>query len=115
MFGQPKIGLGRNQVKIFFTQYEGWSKGSHNHAISVQPPGIEQATIPDMRAKHVPFHMGYGGLICPKGLRSDGPKCLRLLVEAGWMSLCISVSITTLEWHENRRSLSSQPAIWLFL
>ena len=95
--------------------YEGWSKGSYSHAISVQPLGIEHATIPHMEAKDVPFHMGYGGLICSKGLLSDRPKCLRLLVEAGWMSLCKTVSKTMLEWDENRRSLSSLPTIWLFL
>ena len=81
----------------------------------MQPPDIEQATIPHIKAMHVPFHMGYGVLICSKGLQSDRPKCLRLLVEAGWMSLCKTVSKTMLEWDENRRSLSSLPAIWLFL
>ena len=97
------------------SEYEGRSKGSHSHAISVQPLGIEHTTIPHMEAKDVPFHMGYGGLICSKGLLSDRPKCLRLLVEAGWTSLCKTVSKTMLEWDENRRSLSSLPAIWLFL
>ena len=28
-----------------------------------------------MRAMDVPFHMGYGGLICSKRLQSDRPKC----------------------------------------
>ena len=47
--------------------YKGWSKGSHNHAISVQPLGGDHAPIPQMKAMDVPFHLIYGSLICVTG------------------------------------------------
>ena len=56
------------------SNYQGRSKGSFTRAISLHPLGAWQATIPHMKAKDVPFHMGYSGLICSKGLQSDGPK-----------------------------------------
>ena len=34
-----------------------------------------------MEAMNVPFHMGYGSLICFKGLQSDRPKCRGKLVD----------------------------------
>ena len=54
--------------------YEGGSSISLSAVISMQPLGIEQANNPHMKAKDVPFHMGYGGLICSKALQNDRPK-----------------------------------------
>ena len=54
--------------------YEGWFRGSDPHAISLQPLGEDHATMPHMKAKDVPFHMGYGVLICSKALQSDRAK-----------------------------------------
>ena len=34
-----------------------------------------------MKGMDVPFHMGYGGLICSKGLQNDRPKCKEMLVD----------------------------------
>ena len=55
-------------------QYEGGLSISLSAVISMQPLGIEQANNPHMKAKDVPFHMGYGGLICSKALQNDRPK-----------------------------------------
>ena len=54
--------------------YEGGLSISLSAIISMQPLGIEQANNPHMKAKDVPFHMGYGGLICSKALQNDRPK-----------------------------------------
>jgi len=54
----------------------------------------------------VPFHMGYGGLICSKALQSDRPKWGGMYADPRWTSLCKTVSKTMLEWGENRRCLS---------
>ena len=40
----------------------------------MQPKGEDHAIIPHIKAMDVPFHMGYGGLICSKALLSDRPK-----------------------------------------
>ena len=44
-------------------------------AFSMQPLVVDHATIPQMKAMDVPFHLVYGSLICVKGLQSDRPKC----------------------------------------
>ena len=54
--------------------YEGGLSISLSAVISMQPLGIEQANNPHMKAMDVPFHMGYGGLICSKALQNDRPK-----------------------------------------
>ena len=54
--------------------YEGGLSISLSAVISMQPLGIEQANNPHMKAKDVPFHMGYGGLISSKALQNDRPK-----------------------------------------
>ena len=46
--------------------YEAWAILSENEAISLQPHGTGHAIQPHMKAKYVPFHMMYGGLICSK-------------------------------------------------
>ena len=56
-------------------QYEGGLSISLSAVISMQPLGIEQANNPYMKAKDVPFHMGYGGLICSTGIgKSTNPR-----------------------------------------
>ena len=41
-------------------EYEGRAFKSETGAISLQPLGGEQATIPHMKAKHVPYQLMYG-------------------------------------------------------
>ena len=53
------------------------------NSVTLQPLGIDHDDIPHMEAMVVPFHIGYGGLICSKRLQSDSPKCRRMLVEPG--------------------------------
>ena len=47
----------------------------------MQPLVVDHATIPQMKAMDVPFHLVYGSLICVKGLQSDRPKCWASLVD----------------------------------
>ena len=42
---------------------------------------VDHAAIPHMKAICVPFHMGYGSLICSKMLQSDRPKCGKMLLD----------------------------------
>ena len=51
--------------------------------ITLQRDESDQATMPHMKGMGVPFHKGYGSLICLKGLQSDRPKCVREVAEAG--------------------------------
>ena len=44
--------------------YEGQLNDSLNTLILMKPLGLEQATIPHMKAMDVPFHLIYGRLIC---------------------------------------------------
>ena len=62
--------------------------------------------MPHMKAKDVPFHIWYGGLICIKAFQSDIPKWGGLFADPRWTSVCKTVSKTLLEWDENRRCLS---------
>ena len=39
--------------------------------------------MPHMEAMAIPFHLGYGRMICSKRLQSDRPKSWSMLVEAG--------------------------------
>ena len=43
------------------------------NSVTLQPLGIDYANILHMEAMYVPFHMGYGGLICSKMLQSYNP------------------------------------------
>ena len=86
--------------------YEGGFTGSFTRTISLQILGTGHATIPHIKAMDVPFHMGYGGLICSKALQSDRPKWGGMYADPRWTSLCKTVSKTMLEWGENRRCLS---------
>ena len=51
MFRHPAWAVG---------SYEGGAFKSETGAISLQPLGGEQATIPHMKAKHVPYQLMYG-------------------------------------------------------
>ena len=51
--------------------------------ITLQPLVANQAYMPHMRAIDVPFHKGYGSLICTQRLQSDLPKCKGMEVEVG--------------------------------
>ena len=55
--------------------YEAWAILSETELVSLQPLGADHATLPHMKAMHVPFHLVYGSLISFKGLQSDRPKC----------------------------------------
>ena len=50
--------------------YEGRLGDSFSCQILIQPLGAGHATIPQIKAICVPFHMGYSGLICSKRLQS---------------------------------------------
>ena len=95
--------------------YEGGLSISLSAVISMQPLGIEQANNPHMKAKDVPFHMGYGGLICSKALLSDEPKWGGRYADPRWMTVWKTVGKTMLDWGENRRCPRSLPIIWMFL
>ena len=45
----------------------------------MQPLVVDHATIPQMKAMDVPFHLVYGSLICVKGLQSDRSKYLSFI------------------------------------
>ena len=47
--------------------YEAGAFKSETGAISLQPLGGEQATIPHMKAKHVPYQLMYGPYFAPRG------------------------------------------------
>ena len=47
--------------------YEAWAILSETELVSLQPLGADQATLPHMKAMHVPFHLVYGSLISFKG------------------------------------------------
>ena len=76
--------------------YEAYNSKKVMNSIALQPLVADQVLMPHIKAMYVPFQMGYGSLMCYKGLRSDRLKCLRVLVEASWTSLCKSVSKTIL-------------------
>ena len=50
--------------------YEGRFTGSDPHAISLQPLGVGNATMPHIKAMDVPFHLIYTSLICAKSLQT---------------------------------------------
>ena len=103
----------RNLSKV--TIYECGSSISLSAVISMQPLVTDHANDPHMKAKDVPFHMGYGGMICSNSLLSDKPKREGGYADPRWTTVCNTVSKTMLEWGENRRCLSSQTFTWLFV
>ena len=103
----------RNLSKVMI--YECGSSISLSAVISMQPLVTDHANDPHMKAKDVPFHMGYGGMICSKALLSDKPKREGRYADPRWTTVCNTVSKTMLEWGENRRCLRSLPIIWMFL
>ena len=46
--------------RVIAWKYEAGAFKSETGAISLQPLGGEQATIPHMKAKHVPYQLMYG-------------------------------------------------------
>ena len=62
-------------VNQFFTVYEAWAILSETELVSLQPLRADHATLPRLKAMHVPFHLAYGSLLCFKGLQNDIPKC----------------------------------------
>ena len=95
--------------------YEGGSGISLSTFISLQPLGVEQANDHLMKAKDVPFHLIYSGLVYSKGLQNDRPKCRGMPADPRRTTVCKTVSKTSLEWCVNRRCLSSLPDTLLFL
>ena len=67
-----------HEIEIFpsliLLLYEAWAILSETELVSLQPLGADHATLPHMKAMHVPFHLVYGSLISLKGLQSDRPK-----------------------------------------
>ena len=49
----------------------------------MQPLVVDNATMTQIKAMDVPFHLVYGSLICVKGLQSDRLKCWASLVDPG--------------------------------
>ena len=95
--------------------YEAENVKTGMNSVTLQPHFPDQVFMPHMKAMYVPFLMGYSGLICYKGLQSERPKCLSVLVEASWASVCKAVSKTS-QFDVKRGSVpASLPVIWLFL
>ena len=61
--------------------YEAWAILSETELVSLQPLGADHATLPYMKAMHVPFHLVYGSLISFKGFQSDRPKSRGMSVD----------------------------------
>ena len=61
-------------IRTSLLLYEAGVIKSETGVIFLQPLGTGHATIPHIKAMDVPFHMGYGGLICSMALQSDRPK-----------------------------------------
>ena len=61
--------------------YEAWAILSETELVSLQPLGADHATLPHMKAMHVPFHLVYGSLISFKGFQSDRPKSRGMSVD----------------------------------
>ena len=61
--------------------YEAWAILSETELVSLQPLEADHATLPHMKAMHVPFHLVYGSLISFKGFQSDGPKSRGMSVD----------------------------------
>ena len=55
--------------------YVGYLTYKVTYAVTLQPLVPGHNTIHHMKAIDVPFHMGYGRLICSKRLQSDRQKC----------------------------------------
>ena len=49
--------------------YEAWAILSETELVSLQPLGADHATLPHMKAMHVPSHLVYGSLLSFKGYR----------------------------------------------
>ena len=47
--------------------YEAWAILSETELVSLQPLGADHATLPHMKAMHVPFHLVYCSLISFRG------------------------------------------------
>ena len=62
-------------------KYEAWAILSETELVSLQPLGADHATLPHMKAMHVPFHLVYGSLISFKGFQSDRPKSRGMSVD----------------------------------
>ena len=88
-------------------------EGARSH-FSATPWWIASSLL-HIEAKYLPFHMGYGGLICSKRLQSDRPKWRGMPADPRRASLCKAVSKTILIWSENRGCLSFQTVTWLFV
>ena len=56
-------------------EYVGYLTYKVTYAVTLQPLVAGHNTIHHMKAFDVPFHMGYGRLICSKRLQSDRPEC----------------------------------------
>ena len=93
-------------IHKFNFKYEGGLNISLSAAISLQPLGEWHSEIPHMKAKDVPFQMGYGGLICSKALLCDEPKWGGRYADPRWTTVWKTVGKTMLDWGENRRCLS---------
>ena len=55
--------------------YEACVIRSANWSLTLQQKGLSNCTIPNLIELYVPFHMGYGSLICSKKLQNDRHKC----------------------------------------
>ena len=59
---------------MLLNTYEGRPSVKFTTSVALQPFGTYHASISQMKDMDVPFHMGYGGLICSKALQNDRPK-----------------------------------------
>ena len=61
--GQQAVLIDHSQGPCSF-KYEAYNRKTFMNSITLQPLVADQAFMPHMKAMYVPFHMGYGSLIC---------------------------------------------------
>ena len=103
----------RNLSKVMI--YECGSSISLSAVISMQPLVTDHANDPHMKAKDVPFHIWYGGLICIKAFQSDIPKWGGLFADPRWTSVCKTEAKQWLSGVKTGGVSASLPVTWLFL
>ena len=83
MQGESDLEQGKTGYRVLkqYNDYEAWAILSETELVSLQPLGADHATLPHMKAMHVPFHLVYGSLISFKGFQSDRPKSRGMSVD----------------------------------
>ena len=66
--------MGEVTRPAYSKEYEAGVIKSETGVIILQPLGADHATMHHIKAMNVPFHLGYGSLMCFNRLHSDIPK-----------------------------------------